>query len=73
MIKPKREDWPVQFFDSFEEQEEANRQYYLSRTPEERMAIVAAMGQPEKYGSTPRHDRTFQIIDAPAAAESEES
>lgn len=55
----------VKIFKNFQEADEADRRYYLSLSPEERMAIAERLrGEYEQltYGSQQRFRRVFRIV-----------
>jgi len=56
----------VRKFDSFQEAERADKSYYLSLTPEQRLRIMCelcALRAQSSHGPTPRLARVYRIIE----------
>jgi len=59
----KRPGWELEIFDSFEEADEADRKYWLSKTPVERMqALERIRGMAWGYGSDAKSRPQFQRV-----------
>ncbi len=55
-------------FSSFEEAEEADREFYRSLTPEQRMEMLCELLEftwPEEDGSAPRLERVYRVLEFP--------
>jgi hypothetical protein len=62
-----RADWDVQVFHSFAEADEADRQYWRSKTPEERMEALEqirgmAWGYDPNAQTRPEFQRVIEIV-----------
>ena len=58
----------VRKFDSFEEAERADRLYYWSLTPEERLRMMCelcALGVQSNHDPSPRLARVYRIVELP--------
>ena len=57
----------VRKFSSFEEADKAEKAYYLSLTPNERLAILAQLNQMllDQYETRPQLARVYRIIELP--------
>jgi hypothetical protein len=66
MSRPRRDDWTIEVFDSFEEAEAAERRHRLAMTGEERLRITESLratyyGYAES-GIQPRLERTLASV-----------
>jgi len=58
----------VQVFSSFEEAEEADREFYRSLTPAQRIAMLLELLElfrPDQDGAAPRLERVYRIAEFP--------